>query len=199
MGPPLTVTPPLPIQPTSTAGPAAASPSRPFWLEALSAPLKAMRHERSTPQLPAYVPIVVVGAGMSGASCAYHLALEHHRGPDVLLLDARGISGGATGRNGGQIKPLSLWELGGVVRQHGVVTAAQLWWHEQRNRAALRAFATAHAVDCDLQRDIPCVKLFDARPAACPSPDTRSSTSADQDLDRDRGTPRSCLETDSGL
>ena len=42
--------------------------------------------------------MVVIGAGLSGAGAAYSLA---QRGVPTLLLDARGVSGGASGRNGG--------------------------------------------------------------------------------------------------
>jgi glycine/D-amino acid oxidase-like deaminating enzyme len=135
------------------------SPSRSFWLSSLAPAQHASLNSRSTAALPEKVPIVVLGAGMSGVSVAYHLA-QRGRGADTLLLDARCVAGGASGRNGGQIKPISVWELGGVARQHGVLRALQLWRHEAQNRHAIRRLVDRHAIDCDLERDIDCVQLY---------------------------------------
>jgi glycine/D-amino acid oxidase-like deaminating enzyme len=48
------------------------------------------------------VDIVIIGAGMSGVSIAYHLGLM---GKSCLVLEQRQISGGATGRNAGMLWP----------------------------------------------------------------------------------------------
>lgn len=42
--------------------------------------------------------VIVVGAGLTGMSCAYHLA---RRGASVRVLEAHGVGWGASGRNGG--------------------------------------------------------------------------------------------------
>lgn len=52
---------------------------------------------------PSVADIVVIGAGMTGVSVAYWLKRLYGR--SCLLLDARGIAGGATGRNGGHLWP----------------------------------------------------------------------------------------------
>ncbi|PSK42419.1 hypothetical protein B9Z65_4333 [Elsinoe australis] len=87
-------------------------PSSSFWHTEPSALLQG---HRSTRELPQEVDIVVVGAGITGASIAHHL-LEPYRqhdesganskAPSVLLLDAREVCWGATGRNGGHCQPL---------------------------------------------------------------------------------------------
>lgn len=48
------------------------------------------RHETS---------VAIIGAGLTGLSCAYHLAKEH--GIEATVLDANHIGWGASGRNGG--------------------------------------------------------------------------------------------------
>ena len=48
------------------------------------------------------VDILILGAGMSGVSCAFHLA---EMGKGCLCLEQRQISGGATGRNAGMLWP----------------------------------------------------------------------------------------------
>jgi hypothetical protein len=81
----------------ATAGSAVASPGKGA---AAGSELLHARHTGGADgrALPSRVPVVVIGAGLSGAGAAYSIA---SRGMGVLLLDARGVSGGASGRNGG--------------------------------------------------------------------------------------------------
>ena len=71
-----------------------------YWLRSLSAsdavPLEA--------SLPDFVDIVIVGAGLAGVSLAYHLA-RTAPSLSIAVLDRRGVSGGASGRNGGIVWP----------------------------------------------------------------------------------------------
>jgi glycine/D-amino acid oxidase-like deaminating enzyme len=46
--------------------------------------------------------VVVIGAGYTGLSCAIHLA---ETGADVVVLEAKGIGHGGSGRNMGQVNP----------------------------------------------------------------------------------------------
>ena len=46
--------------------------------------------------------VVIVGAGFTGLSCAVHLA---DGGAEVVVLEARGIGHGGSGRNMGQVNP----------------------------------------------------------------------------------------------
>ncbi|KAL3811711.1 hypothetical protein ACHAXA_004077 [Cyclostephanos tholiformis] len=75
-----------------------ANPTESWWLRDLPAPVVPQADT-----LPERADIVVVGAGMTGASIAYWLSEKH--GLSCLLLDARGVAGGATGRNGGHLWP----------------------------------------------------------------------------------------------
>lgn len=75
----------------------------PFWL----------RHETqltghgSAAALPATADVVVVGAGLTGASVAYHLAdAVSERGLRVVVLDKGDPGGEASGRNGGNFELL---------------------------------------------------------------------------------------------
>jgi glycine/D-amino acid oxidase-like deaminating enzyme len=51
--------------------------------------------------------VAIVGAGFTGLSAALHLA---ERGVSVIVLEARDIGWGASGRNGGQVNPGLKWE-----------------------------------------------------------------------------------------
>ena len=74
------------------------------WLEELSA-------EDAVPTAPAppeECDVCIVGAGMTGCALAYHLkTLRSGSGTPlkVVVLDAREVSGGASGRNGGILWP----------------------------------------------------------------------------------------------
>ena len=58
---------------------------------------------RSSATLPEECDIAIIGAGFSGVSTAYHLSqLYEERGekPNIVLVEAREVCSGATGRNG---------------------------------------------------------------------------------------------------
>lgn len=82
-------------------------PTLSFWLQGTrNDPLIG---HRTTERIPSDSDVVIIGAGMSGASTAYHLFKDHDpmRGtlPRVVILEAREACYGATGRNGGHCKP----------------------------------------------------------------------------------------------
>lgn len=55
---------------------------------------------RTTEELPEECDVVIIGAGLSGVSTAYHLLDANPSPPSIVLLEAREICSGATGRNG---------------------------------------------------------------------------------------------------
>jgi hypothetical protein len=59
----------------------------------------------SSEKLPSSCDIAIIGAGMTGVSTAYHLSRLHAannsgKKPSIVILDAREVCSGATGRNG---------------------------------------------------------------------------------------------------
>ncbi|KAL8782979.1 MAG: hypothetical protein Q9195_009522, partial [Heterodermia aff. obscurata] len=75
-----------------------------FWH---SEPSEFLLGHRTTPELPPFADIVIVGSGITGASAARFLA-EDARAKDlsIVMLEAREACWGATGRNGGHCQPL---------------------------------------------------------------------------------------------
>eukprot|EP01060_Flectonema_neradi_P038345 TRINITY_DN8002_c0_g1_i1.p1 TRINITY_DN8002_c0_g1~~TRINITY_DN8002_c0_g1_i1.p1 ORF type:complete len:437 (+),score=78.07 TRINITY_DN8002_c0_g1_i1:198-1508(+) len=91
--------------------------THPFWLD--NAEYQTFR---STPELPKEVDHLVIGAGGAGVSTSFQLTTKYKK--NVLLLDARGVCGGASGRNSGGVGAGIDWV--GSVKQYGEEFAKKL-------------------------------------------------------------------------
>jgi glycine/D-amino acid oxidase-like deaminating enzyme len=87
------------------------------------------------------VDIVVVGAGISGASVCYHLS-EIDPTKRVMLMDARGIAGGATGRNGGLLWPSMPDRWTSLVSRFGTETTQKLLAFSMDNVNCIKDFVS---------------------------------------------------------
>ena len=99
-----------------------AEPAPSAWLDDLGPP-----DWNTSVSPPGYTETLVVGAGMTGCSIAYHLS---EAGVECTVVDARSVAEGASGRNGG-----ILWPSKG---------------YEERTAAALVDFIKAKSVACEL-------------------------------------------------
>lgn len=96
------------------------------------------------------VPWVVIGAGVTGLACARRLA-ELHPGHEILLLEARLVGQGASGRNSGFAVEVSHFP--------GVFDPDQAENHRRINRInragldLLRAQVSEHAIACEWHED----------------------------------------------
>ncbi|GJJ07011.1 hypothetical protein Clacol_001209 [Clathrus columnatus] len=78
------------------------NPSISFWLQGTrSSPLLGYCSEN----FPESAEVVIIGSGLSGASTAYFLLTGESPPQNVVMLEAREVCSGATGRNGGQCEP----------------------------------------------------------------------------------------------
>lgn len=69
----------------------------PYW----RTQLHAIDEYRSSEALPTACDIAIIGAGMAGVTTAYHLCEQTKgREPSIVMLEARQVCSGATGRNG---------------------------------------------------------------------------------------------------
>ncbi len=91
--------------------------------------------------------VCVIGAGFTGLSTALHLK---ERGFDVVLLEARRVAWGASGRNGGQISSGQRRDEAELERSFGLDSARALWALSQDAKALARELVTRHQIDCDL-------------------------------------------------
>ena len=111
---------------------------------------------RTNPTWPALdgdrrADVCVVGGGYTGLSCALHLA-EH--GFDTLLLEARCIGNGASGRNGGQLGSGHRRDQLALERELGSDRARLLWSLAEEAKALVRARIARHGIECDLKPGI---------------------------------------------
>lgn len=71
-------------------------PTLPLW----RIQLHELDDHRSTEELPTECDVLIIGAGYSGVTTAYHLLDDNPSPPSVVILEARQACSGATGRNG---------------------------------------------------------------------------------------------------
>lgn len=90
--------------------------------------------------------VCVVGGGFTGLSAALHLA---ERGYRVVLLEARRIGWGASGRNGGQIGSGQRQDVLWMEARLGRDTAQRLWALAEEAKTLLRERIERHRIACD--------------------------------------------------
>lgn len=108
---------------------------------------------RSTPELPAEVDIAIIGAGYAGASTVYHILKScKDRGvpaPSIAILEARQACSGATGRNGGQLKPDPFYRALDFARTRGMDAAVENINFEMAHLPAIKKLVEEENIDCD--------------------------------------------------
>ncbi|CAG9953262.1 unnamed protein product [Clonostachys rosea f. rosea IK726] len=108
---------------------------------------------RTSPDIPPEVEICVIGAGFAGASIVHHiLDICNSQGqprPRILILEARQACSGATGRNGGHIKPDPCHRPSSLAMAYGIKVAAECAAFEAQNLSAVKKFVEDEAIDCE--------------------------------------------------
>ncbi|KAI4661096.1 uncharacterized protein J4E79_004906 [Alternaria viburni] len=115
-----------------------ANPTKSYWIEAATSPL---RNFRSSEALPEETDVAIIGGGYAGASTAYWInkyTENASRQPHVTLLEARDICGGATGRNGGQLRPHAYSRYAKWSKRFGPQGAMELIEHEMAHLPAFK-------------------------------------------------------------
>ncbi|KAL8676867.1 MAG: hypothetical protein Q9186_006654 [Xanthomendoza sp. 1 TL-2023] len=120
------------------------NPTTSYWQD----PPHPLSTHRTTSDLPESVSTVIIGSGITGASIAYNV-LNSPSPPSVLMLEAREVCSGATGRNGGHTKAASYRAFLDNCRDQGEVEAAKIARFEYNGIKAVHAFAKQHNIDCD--------------------------------------------------
>ncbi len=113
--------------------------------------------------------VCVVGAGYTGLSAALHLA---ERGYSVVVLEARRVGWGASGRNGGQLGTGQRREEDELEARFGPGGARQLFQLGIAGRDLVKDLVRRHAIDCDLT---PGQLLCAAKPGDMPTLERRAA------------------------
>lgn len=106
------------------------------------------RREQEHPALHGSVDcdVAVVGGGLAGLSAALELA---RHGRKVVLLEARQIGWGASGRNGGQAIHGLACDQETIEAQLGLADARRVWAMSLEALDLLRGRIAEHHIDCD--------------------------------------------------
>ncbi|KWH59506.1 NAD(P)/FAD-dependent oxidoreductase [Burkholderia semiarida] len=110
------------------------------------------RHENSAPLAQdAVCDVLVIGAGLLGASAALHLA---EAGVDTILVDKHHVGSAASGRNGGQLTPgLARWEAADMIENLSHDDAKRLWrFASAESMDLIDGIGARYALDLDRKR-----------------------------------------------
>jgi glycine/D-amino acid oxidase-like deaminating enzyme len=124
-----------------------------FWLDNIAADSS----NADPVDLDGVFDVVIIGCGISGASTAYHLALNNPAGR-YLLLERGQISSGATGCNGGFICPGTSERFSSSVERYGLEATQELYDYTVKCTAAVKEFVEQTKADCEI-RFHGCVQL----------------------------------------
>ncbi|KAI0015548.1 FAD dependent oxidoreductase [Xylariomycetidae sp. FL0641] len=107
---------------------------------------------RSTAELPSSCDVLIIGAGMSGVSTAYHLSQESPTSapPSIVLLEAREVCSGATGRNGGHVKVKTTTMLS-LIETLGPAAAEAFLRFSHAHIGALKDVVAREGLDCEFE------------------------------------------------
>ena len=147
---------------------------------------RALRAAPAAGRATSRADVCVIGGGIGGLSCAARLA-EH--GLDVVLLEARTVAGGASGRNGGFLLAGTSLFYNDAAARYGA----------RHGAAPVRAHARGAARGARPRRDASAPATSCAASAACASPSTRREEAHVREhaaMLREDGFPAAVVERD---
>jgi hypothetical protein len=118
---------------------------------------------RSSEDLPPECDVLIIGAGLSGVSTAYHLLDGNRTPPSVVILEAREVCSGATGRNGklvhfyiisvlndigGHLMMVWSW-IDEISKEFGLEAAKEVALFQRNQFYTMKAVAEEEKLDCD--------------------------------------------------
>jgi len=91
--------------------------------------------------------VCIIGAGFTGISAALELI---ERGFSVVVVEAKRVGFGASGRNGGQIVNGYSRDLATIAKRYGAEKAAHLGSMSLEGGQIIKERIAKYAIDCDL-------------------------------------------------
>ena len=123
------------------------NPTTSYWLSHDS----GLSKHRTTNELPSEADIVIIGSGYSGATAAYHILQGTSDRPSVVILEARDTCSGATGRNGGHLKPAPYSSALSNEKRFGTKIAQDLLRYEVDQLWHVKKLVEKESIDCDFE------------------------------------------------
>lgn len=119
----------------------------PFWHRDID----ELHDHRTTDELPASSDVVIIGAGYAGISTAYHLVQGElsKSNLSVTILEARGLCSGATGRNGGHLRPDMYGHVPKFMDRAGIEHALEIPEFEIAHLKVIKTLIETEKIDCD--------------------------------------------------
>ena len=122
------------------------NPTAPFW----ERDAHKLHNYRSTEQIPQHSDIVIIGAGYAGVSVAYHIISENSCADrSITILEARGACSGATGRNGGHLRPDLYGHIPTYVDRAGAEAGLEIAEFEIAHVHAIKNVIEKEKIECD--------------------------------------------------
>ncbi|OJD31293.1 fad dependent oxidoreductase [Diplodia corticola] len=139
----------------------ASAPTQPYWLQ--DPPFPELVDARSE-KLPESADVAIIGSGITAAAVARALLLEAQRKnaplERVVVLEARQLTSGATGRNGGHIKPSSYADFAQLRKKFGPDRAAAIVRFQRQHLTHIPHLCRAERFDIAECRHVETVDLF---------------------------------------
>ncbi|KAI0369882.1 FAD dependent oxidoreductase [Pilatotrama ljubarskyi] len=117
------------------------NPTLPLW----TVPPASLPSTPGAKDLPDYADVVIVGSGITGTSVAYNI-LRHESQPKIVMLEARDVCSGATGRNGGHINPPLYHDYNELEEKYGVHVAKVMIAFRRAHLTELLRIATEEGI-----------------------------------------------------
>jgi hypothetical protein len=112
--------------------------------------LDDLADHRTPAELPSECCVVFIGSGYAGTSVAYNLVKSGDACPNsIAILEARQACSGATGRNGGHLRPDLYGHIPTYIERYGVDAAKQWAEYEIEHVQAIKQLIAEEQIDCD--------------------------------------------------
>jgi glycine/D-amino acid oxidase-like deaminating enzyme len=105
---------------------------------------------RSTAKLPTETDIVIIGGGFAGITAAYHLLQNNEKPPRIVILEARQLCSGATGRNGGHSK-IKINTLTSLIPKYGKSKVDQIQAYVHGVIDGIKCIVEEEGLDCEFE------------------------------------------------
>ncbi|KAH9891207.1 FAD dependent oxidoreductase [Cubamyces lactineus] len=117
------------------------NPTLPLW----TVPPASIPPKSDPIDLPQHADVVIIGSGITGTSVAYNL-LAREAGLSVVMLEARQVCSGATGRNGGHVNPPLYHDYAELKEKYGAEVAKTMVAFRRAHLAEVRRIAIEEGI-----------------------------------------------------